>query len=174
MFIHHALSLVWLKAVTEFFLTVTRWDGRKCSSGHLYTYRRLEIIFGSIGRKLLIHWVWNQMPSTCSRGKSLFSSRYWGLWLTRDTQAFYAIKDNSHAFSWIGESVLQTFMCGKYPCTNTHLWGNICICIWVYVYAHMYVFLLWKQLTALINSFHSEIIITLACICAHTQRDGDN
>lgn len=53
------------------------------------------------------------------------------------------------------------------------------MCVYIYiqcvcVYAHTYVFLPQKQLTALINCFHSEIIITLACICAHTQRHGDS
>lgn len=52
----------------------------------------------------------------------------------------------------------------------------MCLYVYInkYIYMHTHIFLLGKQLTALINCFHSEIIITLARICAHTQRDGDD
>lgn len=80
MFTHYALSLVWLKVVTQ---TFTYSYGVRWKEVFIWTsvhiHMCFQIIFESIGRKLLILWVWNQVLSACSKGKSLLSNRYQGL-----------------------------------------------------------------------------------------------
>lgn len=101
MFTYHIHCSVWLKAVTQVFShsylvgwkEVVIWTAE-------HIHMCLQITFESIHRELLTHWVWNQVPSSCSRGKSLLSNRYCGSdSLGTLSQAFRAIKINSHAFS---------------------------------------------------------------------------
>jgi len=63
-FAHHIHSLVWLKAVAQFFYFSYLVGWKKvviCTTGHIHMH--FQIIFEHVNRELPTHWVGSQVPS---------------------------------------------------------------------------------------------------------------